>query len=151
LLVDENVKCIIGDALDVDLPGSYFTGVFVSNFLEHLAGMQEVHHFLRRMHLVLAPGGRIAVLGPNFRHLVRQYFDFADHVVPLTHLTVAEHLNAAGFTIEWSRPRFIPYSFTGRLPASPALTQMYLRMPVAWRVLGKQFLVLAHKEADPES
>jgi hypothetical protein len=36
-------------------------------------------------------------------------------------------------------PRFLPYSFTGRLPPSPALTRQYLRNPLAWRMLGKQF------------
>ena len=40
-------------------------------------------------------------------------------------------------------PRFLPFSFRSRLPASPALTRLYLRTPVLWRLQGKQFLILA--------
>jgi hypothetical protein len=38
-------------------------------------------------------------------------------------------------------PRQVP-RFRGRFPASPALTRAYLRHPVLWRMLGKQFLVI---------
>jgi hypothetical protein len=38
-------------------------------------------------------------------------------------------------------PRFLPYSFTGGLPAGRRLVRLYLAMPPAWRLLGKQFLV----------
>ena len=79
---------------------------------------------------------------PNFRYAWKQYFDFADHVLALTHITILEHLAAAGFEVESVVPRFLPYSFTGRLPAWPVLTRLYLKTPVAWRVLGKQFLVV---------
>jgi hypothetical protein len=72
----------------------------------------------------------------------------ADHTVILTHRSVAEHLYAAGFEITSVTPRFLPYSFTGRLPATAALIRLYLALRPAWRVLGKQFLVIAHK---PES
>ncbi len=82
------------------------------------------------------------MLGPNFRYCSKQYFDFADHVLALTHVAVAEHLYAAGFEVERVIPQFLPYSFGGILPPSPTLTRLYLRMPFAWRVLGKQFLVI---------
>jgi hypothetical protein len=89
------------------------------------------------------PGGTIAVLGPNFRYCAKEYFDCADHVLALTHVAVAEHLYATGFELERIVPRFLPYSFRSVFPASPALTEAYLRFPPAWRVLGKQFLLLA--------
>jgi hypothetical protein len=99
------------------------------------------------MHAVAAPGGRIAVMGPNFRYCAREYFDCADHAVALTHVAAAEHLYAAGFEPTRIVPRFLPYSFRGRLPSTPRLTRLYLRTPAAWRVLGKQFLVLARRPA----
>jgi hypothetical protein len=37
------------------------------------------------------------------------------------------------------------YSFRSRLRVSPGLTRTYLRCPVLWPVLGKQFLVLGVK------
>jgi hypothetical protein len=64
---------------------------------------------------------------------------------------MAEHLYAAGFDITTVIPRFLPYSFRGLLPPSPALTSAYLRTPALWRLLGKQFLLLARKsQADPQ-
>jgi len=54
-------------------------------------------------------------------------------------------LYAAGFDITAVRPRFLPYSFRGLLPPSPLLTRTYLRTPALWRLLGKQFLVIARK------
>ncbi len=142
-----DIKTIIGDVMQVELPASHFDGIFVSNFLEHLGSQEEVARFLRRMLHVAEPGGVIAVLGPNFRYCSKRYFDFADHVVALSHMSVEEHLHAAGWDILEVRPRFLPYSFSGVLPASSWLTRTYLRTPLAWRVLGKQFLVLAQRPA----
>ncbi len=140
---DPDVKVVIGDARHVELPESYFDGVFVSNLLEHLSTQDDVARFLARMRGFLVPGGRIAVLGPNFRYCAAEYFDCADHTLALTHVAVAEHLYSAGFEIERVVPRFIPYSFRSRLPAVPWLVRAYLRFPPAWRILGKQFLVIA--------
>jgi hypothetical protein len=91
----------------------------------------------------MVAGGRVAVLGPNFRYCAREYFDCADHTLALTHVSVEEHLYAAGFEIERVIPRFLPYSFRSRFPQSPALVRAYLNTPLAWRFLGKQFLVIA--------
>jgi hypothetical protein len=38
-----------------------------------------------------------------------------------------------------------PYSFRGTLPASARLTRASLRLPLAWRLVGRQFLVVAEK------
>ena len=43
-------------------------------------------------------------------------------------------------------PRYLPYSFRGILPPSPPLTRLYLKTPLAWRLLGKQFLVIGRKD-----
>jgi len=142
---DPGVKIVVGDVMDVELPSDYFDAVWISNFLEHLVDQEEVATFLERMWQRLRPGGRIAVMGPNFRYCAKEYFDCADHNVILTHVGVEEHLYAAGFDLESVEPRFLPYSFRGRLPATPALTRRYLDLPLAWRLLGKQFLVVGRK------
>jgi len=139
------VRMIIGDVMDADLPEGHFDGVFVSNFLEHLPSQDAVGAALGKLRGAMAPGGRIAVMGPNFRYCAREYFDCADHTVALTHVSMAEHLYAAGFEISAVVPRFLPYSFRGLLPPSPALTSAYLRTPALWRVLGKQFLLVGRK------
>src|ERR1700761_7796304 len=143
-----DVRMIIADIMDVELPETHFDGVFLSNFLEHLPSHDAVAAVLSKLHAAMVPGGRIAILGPNFRYCAREYFDCADHTVPLTHVAVTEHLYAAGFDITAVTPRFLPYSFRGLLPPSPLLTRSYLRAPALWRLLGKQFLVLARKVPD---
>jgi hypothetical protein len=97
------------------------------------------------MHEVTAIGGRIVVMGPNFRACPREYFDFADHTLALTERAVAEHLYAAGFEVREVHPRFLPVSFGGGLPVTDFLVKSYLNLPVAWRFLGKQFLLVAEK------
>lgn len=136
---------VTGDVMDATLPSGYFDGVFVSNFLEHLPAQEAVAQFLERMYDSMETGGRIAIVGPNFRYCAAEYFDCADHTVVLTHVAVAEHLYAAGFSVGRVTPRFLPYSFRGVLPPSPTLTRYYLKLPLAWRFLGKQFFVVAAK------
>lgn len=140
---DEAISLTVGDALDVPVPDAHFDGVFVSHFLEHLASPAHVALLLRRLRRAMARGGTIAVLGPNFRYCSREYFDAPDHIVGLSHVSVPAHLHAAGFEVTAVVPRFLPLSFRGLLPPSPALTSAYLRLPLAWRLMGKQFLVLA--------
>ena len=142
---DIGVKTIIADIMDADLPGGYFDGVFLSNFLEHLPDQNTIAAALGKLRAAMEPGGRIAVMGPNFRYCAREYFDCADHTVILTHVPMAEHLHAAGFDVTTVIPRFLPFSFRGLLPPSPRLTRAYLHTPPLWRLLGKQFFLIASK------
>jgi SAM-dependent methyltransferase len=149
---DRGVKRVIGNVLDVDLPPEHFDVVFASNLLEHFASQEVVGAFLQRMHRLLVPGGKIVILGPNFRYCMRDYFDCADHTLALTHKSVEEHLYAAGFEIVSVDAKFLPFSFAGRLPTHRLLVRAYLRFPVVWRMLGKQFLVIGRRPArgDPQ-
>ena len=143
----EGTRLLVSEIMQTDLPGSYFDGIFVSNFLEHLSDSDGVAMFLTKMWECTKPGGRIAIIGPNFRYCPREYFDYADHRVILTEQSVAEHLYAAGFEVLQVHPRFLPYTFAGRVPSHPALVRAYLRFPLTWSVLGKQFLVIAARQA----
>ncbi len=142
---DPDVKVVTSKIMDAELPEDHFDGVYASNFLEHLFNQEEIAQFLERMHRVMKSGGRIAIMGPNYRYCADEYWDCADHWVALTHVAIAEHLYAAGFEPVKIVPRYLPYSFRGILPPSKALTRMYLRTPIAWRLLGKQFLVIGQR------
>jgi len=142
---DPAVKVLVSDIFDVELPEEYFDAVWVSNFLEHLASQEAVATLLEKMRKSLRAGGRIGVMGPNFRYCADEYFDCADHRLIFTHVAIAEHLYAAGFEPLRVVPRFLPYSFRGRLPARPAMVRRYLRTPRAWPLLGKQFLVIGER------
>jgi SAM-dependent methyltransferase len=139
------VKMIIADIMAAELPADYFDGVFVSNFLEHLPDQNAVADVLAKLSGFMQPGGRIAIMGPNFKYCAGDYFDCADHTVILSHVAVAEHLYAAGFDVVAVHPKFLPFSFRGVLPPSATLTRTYLRVPLLWKLLGKQFLVIGRK------
>lgn len=141
----EGVKQVVADTLKADLPKDHFDGVFVSNFLEHLNSQAEVAEFLAKMHGHMRKGGRIAIMGPNFKYAYKEYFDFADHTVILSELGVAEHLFGAGFEVEVVHPRFLPLSFRSGSMLSRSLVRAFLAMPWAWRLFGKQFLLIARK------
>ena len=143
--VPDGITFVHSDFFAAQLPASSFDGMFVSNFLEHLHSPEEIAQFLTRSLGLLKPGGSLFIMGPNFKYCGKEYFDCADHRLALTHISVAEHLYAAGFELEEVRGRFLPYSFRSLLPASKVLTQMYLGLPLAWSLLGKQFLLLARR------
>ncbi len=89
------------------------------------------------MHGAMEKGGRIAIMGPNYRYCSDEYWDCADHYVALTHMAIGEHLYAAGFEPIKTIPRYLPYSFRGILPPSPALTRMYLKTPASLAAPGQ--------------
>ncbi len=128
---EKDVRVAIGDTRSIDLPKDHFDAVFVSKFLEHIHSMEEVADFPRKLHSNLKPGGHIAVGGPNFKYVYKEYFDFAGHTVVLSELGVAEHLYGAGFEVETVHPRFLPLSFRGRLPVNRFVVRTYLAMPWA--------------------
>lgn len=129
--------------------GSVVTGsadvVFTSNFLEHLPDKRTLDEFLDQVLLALKPGGKYLVLGPNLRYLPGEYWDFYDHHLGLTHLSLSEALQLKGFEIEVCIDRFLPYTTQGALPTHPWLVKMYLKFPLVWKVLGKQFFIVAQK------
>ena len=132
-----------GLALSKAVPNSYFDLVFVSNYLEHLPGPDEVIAQLREIRAVTKDDGRLIVLQPNIRYVGAAYWDFIDHRVALTEHSLVEAAQTAGFAIEKVIPRFLPYTTKSRLPQSDWLVRTYLRVPLAWRILGKQTLLIA--------
>ena len=84
---------------------------------------------------------------PNIRYVGDDYWDFYDHFIPLTHLSCAELLQNCGFVIERHDPALPALHDEELAPAAPALVKLYLRVPPLWRVMGKQFLIVARKPA----
>ncbi len=143
--MDSKVHFLKGNTLELDLPDARFDLIYISNFLEHLHSPEEISALLQKMYRCLKPQGRIAIMGPNFKYCSREYFDCADHRLVLTDVSIGEHLYAAGYSIERTIRKFLPFSFRGRLPASSLLTRLYLAMPFVWPFFGRQFLVIGKK------
>jgi len=63
----------------------------------------------------------------------------------LSDQTMAEALRLNGFGVERSVAAFLPYTMVNRRVVPMLLVSLYLKMPLFWRVFGKQFLVVGRK------
>lgn len=127
------------------LPADTMDVVFTSNFLEHLRTKEECDQVLRGVWRVLKSGGKFVVMGPNIRFAYKNYWDFYDHYLPLSDLSISEGLLINGFELEDVVPRFLPYTMNNSTPTASFLIRAYLAFPLAWRFMGGQFLVVARK------
>jgi SAM-dependent methyltransferase len=127
------------------LPPANLDIVFTSNFFEHLPTKAALEVTLLEVHRALVPGGRLIAMGPNIKYVRGHYWDFFDHHLPLTELSLAEALTKNGFEIELNIGRFLPYTMSGSVQYPIWMLRAYLAMPFAWRFFGKQFLVIARK------
>jgi hypothetical protein len=125
------------------LPNAFFDVVMVSNYLEHLYTADDVIAQLAQMRAVLKNDGRLIVLQPNIRYVGAAYWDFIDHRTALTERSLIEAARAAGFEVDVLIKRFLPYTTKTRMPRYGWLVRGYLRMPIAWRIMGKQTLMVA--------
>ena len=143
-----DVHVIAGDVQTVlvQLADASAHVIFCSNFLEHLRDKDAVLAVLREAHRLLVPGGRLMIIQPNIRYAYKEYWDFFDHHVALSHGSLSEALHLAGYAVEVLRPRFLPYTTKSRLPQAAWLVRLYLACRPAQWLLGKQMLVVARKE-----
>jgi ubiquinone/menaquinone biosynthesis C-methylase UbiE len=117
--------------------------VFTSNFFEHLRTKDDLRRTLAEARRCLKPDGKIICMGPNIKYLPGLYWDFWDHYLPLTELSLQEGLELLGFEVETCIARFLPYTMA-RGPQPPlSLVHWYLKAPALWRIRGRQFLVVA--------
>jgi 2-polyprenyl-3-methyl-5-hydroxy-6-metoxy-1,4-benzoquinol methylase len=145
----KNVHFVQASGLELDtvLSREQFDVIFMSNYLEHLLSRTEVVRQLAVCQKLLRAGGLVIVLQPNIRLVGGRYWDFVDHHVALTERSLAEAATLAGFTTERLITRFIPYSTLSRLPQHRLLVRAYLKVPLAWRILGKQTLYVGRARA----
>lgn len=134
------------DSFEARLAGNVDV-IFCSNFLEHLPTKDVLVETVECCRRILAPGGRLIVLGPNIRFLAGEYWDFLDHHLALSDRTMDELLAVTGFRVIHRRAALLPYTFRQRLPSWPWLVSLYLKLPPAQWLLGKQFLFVAEKPA----
>jgi SAM-dependent methyltransferase len=129
------------------LPDSSLDVVFSSNFFEHLADKEKLNATLGEVLRCLKPGGRLIAVGPNIKFLHGIYWDFYDHHIYLTEASLGEALEIEGFEIEHIAPKFLPFTMV-KAPQYPMFfVRLYIALPFVWRILGKQFLVIARKPA----
>lgn len=138
-----DVDLRIGDA--VLLPGiedATIDLVFASNFLEHLTA-EQLGQLLPRVKAVLRPGGKLALLQPNYRRCGARYFDDDTHVTVFSDDNLAQLLLDYGFRMKKIVPGLLPFSMKSRLPKWPALVRLYLESPI--KPNGAQMYLVAER------
>lgn len=121
--------------------------VFMSNFLEHMSGKDQVLKVLREANRVTRPGGRIIIIQPNIRYAYDEYWDFFDHHVALSDRSLVEAVKLAGYRPVKVIARFLPFSTKGAARQVAFLLRVYMALPFLWRFFGKQTLVVAEKRS----
>lgn len=120
--------------------------VFTSNFFEHLPSKSALEKTLLEAQRTLKAGGRLIAMGPNIKYLPGAYWDFIDHHLPLTELSILELMNKCGFDAELCMARFLPYTMSNGRQYPIWMLRLYLALPFLWRFWGKQFLVVGRKK-----
>jgi SAM-dependent methyltransferase len=144
--VGPDVKCFLQDCSKTwPLGDNSLDVVFTSNFFEHLPDKEALGRTLDEVRRCLKPGGRLIALGPNIKYLPGAYWDFWDHYLPLTETSLKEALENRGYTIQTCRGKFLPYTMASGPQYPLFLLRCYLQVPLAWRIFGRQFLVVAAK------
>jgi len=144
----EGVEAYVGRSDDMSMiaDGS-IDRAFISNFFEHIP-REVITSTLLEVRRVLRADGRLMVLQPNVRYCARDYWMFFDHITPVDDRALAEAFRATGFDVEVNIPRFLPYTTKSRLPSGPRLVQLYLKVPLAWKVLGAQAFMVGRKSLE---
>ena len=121
--------------------------VFTSNFFEHLPNKAALERTLAQAYTALKPGGCLIAMGPNIKIVPGKYWDFFDHYIPLTELSLVEVLTKTGFTIDTCQAQFLPYTMSHGREYPIWMLRAYLSLPFVWKFFGEQFLVVAKRSA----
>ena len=128
-----------------------FDVVFASNLAEHLV-RSDLILFLSEVRRILKLGGRLLLMQPNFKYCSATYFDDYTHVQIFTDASLFDFLEAYGFEVEASFPKFMPVNMKStlrlNLPALPLLVRAYLSMPFK-PFAGQLLMVARNQKAGP--
>jgi ubiquinone/menaquinone biosynthesis C-methylase UbiE len=142
----EDVDVIISSSTDLSqINEKSIDVVFISNFFEHIS-KENIVKTLKEVYRVLKNDGKILLLFPNIRYCYKNYWMFFDHITPLDDKSLIEVLEINNFKIVQSIPKFIPYSLKSKLPNSVILLKIYLKMPIFWKIFGKQAFIYGVKD-----
>jgi len=142
----QDVRIVVASGADLSaIATASVDTVFASNVNEHFHSREQVATSFTEVYRILRPGGTFIILQPNFAYCARQYFDFFDHRLIFTHLGMVEGLGACGFTMAKVIACFLPFTSKSKLPTASWLVWLYLRLRLAWRILGGQMLLVARK------
>jgi hypothetical protein len=110
----------------------------MSNFLEHIS-KEEISNLLSMEYELLHENGEVWILTPNIKYVGGKYWDFYDHITPITDKSIIEAAELCGFKIKKCIDRFLPFTTKSRLPQNGWIVRLYLMlMPLTGKVFGEQ-------------
>jgi len=94
---------------------------------------------------MLEEGGEVWILTPNIRYTGAKYWDFYDHITPVTEKSLIEQAELAGYKVRICIPKFLPFTTKSRFPQAQWIVRLYLKlMPLSGKIFGEQsFLALS--------
>jgi len=117
--------------------------VMLSNVLEHMSNRDEIMRTLSDIRRLLAPTGTLLVIQPTIDLVGVRYWDFFDHITPITRSSLKEALIVSGFTVEEYIPRFLPYTTKMVFPMPAWVLRLYLFIPWFLRPFAGQCFIRA--------
>ena len=119
---------------------------FMSNFLEHI-DKQTISDLFALEHSLLVKGGLMMIFTPNIRNIGGEYWDYFDHITPLTERSLEEVALLHGFRMKTCVKKFIPYTMKNTwMPLKPWLVRLYLKlMPLSGMLFGQQSFIVLEK------
>lgn len=117
--------------------------VMLSNVLEHLSNRDEIMRTLSDIRRLLKSTGSLLIIQPTIDLVGVRYWDFFDHVTPITRSSLKEALAVAGFTVEEYIPRFLPYTTKMVFPMPAWVLRFYLSVPWFLRPFAGQCFIRA--------
>jgi SAM-dependent methyltransferase len=137
------------EAFEIDATGylrsaapGQFDFILASNFLEHFE-WSELEVLIGLIVETLVPGGRLALIQPNFRLAPNKYFDDYTHRTIFSDVSLVDWLESRGLTVVHVERRFLPLTVKSRMGSFAMLVPLYLRLP--WRPFAGQMLVVAER------
>jgi SAM-dependent methyltransferase len=136
---------VVGDYEKSGLPfaDGEFSVIFNKSVFEHV---REITPLLQECRRVLAPGGRMVSLVPDWTAQWRHFFDDWTHVRPFTLTGLRECIQSHGFEIKeavrfrqlpllWQRPYLRPLSDAAALLPSAFKRSKFVRFSKEWMLL----------------
>lgn len=146
----EDVEVVVGniDNLDNFFIREKRTLIFMSNFLEHIT-KDQIEKLLKTSYHILEGGSDLCILTPNIRYVGNKYWDFFDHITPISEKSLIEEAESIGFKTRVCIKRFLPFTTKSALPQAPWIVKLYLMlMPLSGYFFGEQSLLIFTVQSD---
>jgi SAM-dependent methyltransferase len=138
-------KVVVGDYERQGLPfkTGEFSVLFNKSVFEHV---RDITPLLEECHRVLAPGGRMVSLVPDWMAQWRHFYDDWTHVRPFTLVGLRECIQSHGFEVRealrfrqlpllWERPYLSPLSDAAALLPDAFKRSKFVRFSKEWMLL----------------